>query len=221
MLCFFCSWSPLAALILETQAAAPDIKSPKGEVLLNLLLAILFWTQMDKFLSPLIHLMMIIRRKKLSQTCILKIRTKTHTKKTPVDNKYRWFTYFKQSPILFTLNILAVHCIPFALILGSAAVWYLKEEGTSDSINKNVISLEFKEQVPLRGSQKAMWQSWIPIKQRTTHVRVQCVGVTSTPHRHMHVQDGPWSLSVSQAPDHTPPTKPYQMRNEKRPSKWK
>lgn len=30
------------ALILETQAAAPDIESPKGEVLLNLLLVIFF-----------------------------------------------------------------------------------------------------------------------------------------------------------------------------------
>lgn len=79
--CFLCSWSPLAAFILETQAAAPDIKSPKGEVLLNLLL-VTFLNKMDKFLSTLIHFMAIVRRKKLSQTCILKIKTKHTPKKT-------------------------------------------------------------------------------------------------------------------------------------------
>lgn len=133
--CFLCSWSPLAAFILETQAAAPDIKSPKGEVLLNLLL-VTFLNKMDKFLSTLTHFMAIVRRKKLSQTCILKIKTKHTPKKNPEDNKYRWFTYFKQSPILFTLNILAVHCIPSALIPVSVAVWYLRKEWTNDSIKQ-------------------------------------------------------------------------------------
>lgn len=52
----------------------------------------------------------------------MKTKIHTHTKKTLQIINIADSLILKQSPILFILNILAVHCKPSALILVSAAV---------------------------------------------------------------------------------------------------
>lgn len=87
------------------------------------------------------------------------------TQKTPADNKYRRSTYFNQSPISFTPNSLAVHCIPSALILVWAAAWCLQKERVT-TLTKMWLA---------QGLQEASWRGpmagWQP-PFSTSHVHI-------------------------------------------------
>lgn len=115
-----------------------------------------------------------------------------HTQKTPADNKYRRSTYFNQSPISFTPNSLAVHCIPSALILVWAAAWCLQKERAT-TLTKMWLA---------QGLQEVSWRGpmagWQPLFS-TSHVHISNI------HTWSHVDVKTYTLvSFSQGPPPNP-----------------